>query len=121
MKRNLAIVVTVVAVVVVGLALSSRQARADGAVVISAQGCIVFDASCSTLVFATDAEIRFVLNPNGNSKGQCEGTLPAGAVLPTDGAVHCDGFACFDGIGTTNDSRETISPSGQFTIQCFNH
>src|SRR5690349_1838568 len=121
MKRNFAIVGMVVMFVAGALALSSRPARADGALIIQNAACNVPDANCAPVTII-DVGTTFSQQPNGNSKASCEGTLPAGAALPTQGAVHCDGstnpLTCSTTFGVTSNWKATISPSGQVNLQC---
>ena len=124
MKRNFAIVGIVVMFVAGALALSSRPASADGALIIQHAACNVVDANCDP-VSITDVGTTFSQQPSGNSKASCQGTLPPGAALPAHGAVHCNGstspLTCGTEFGTTSDWKETISPSGQVNLQCFVH
>jgi hypothetical protein len=120
MKRNFAIIVALVAV---GLALSSRPARAqsNAAVVIHDDFCDAFDGACATVVLTAPTGVS-VTNSSGNSVYNCTGTLPAGTTLPPQGAAHCNyantGVICDTGSGPTTDWDETVTPSGQYNLKC---
>lgn len=119
MNRNFLLIGLLAAI---GLTLSAvGTVRADGgATIITAAACGVNDAD-SVIWVITDVGMTSVTTPSGNVKVSCQGTLPDGAALPDHGAVHLSGFTCNTPAGLTDDSVETISPSGQVNLQCTIH
>ena len=118
------VIVPFVALLVVAIALISWKSHsaakfADGAVHIGPVGCTVLDGNGA--VAFTDGST--LITPSDNAKFTCKAS---GVPNSTGKAVKYDnsntGFLCFiTGYGYTNDWKETVSASGQVTLQCFAH
>ncbi len=82
------------------------------------EGCIFFDANGTPWLDA-DARVQIVTTNNGrgNRNAYCQGSLPAGAALPTE-AQHFDnsntGYISLAG----DDWKMTVSPSGRASFTC---
>ncbi len=114
------------------IAVRAQTARADGngAVVVSINYCLVYDATCSNGALYAPVRQFSVTNTAGNSTITCKADLPAGATLPSDGAVKCDfastgqhctgakpdGSPDFSKLST--DWTEVITPGGQASLVC---
>ena len=104
MKRNFAIVLTVVAVVAVGLALSSRPARANnGALIVRDLLCQVFDGNGNPQIVT---QTIFVEN-NNVVKITCKGIVPNN----TGSAVHWGPDNNPIGPGTQYSCQPSATPS----------
>lgn len=94
---------------------ADAEAAAD---VVRGNGCIFFDANGTAFV-DPDARVQIVATNNrrGNANVYCQGSLPAGATLPSR-AMHFDfdntGFSCLAG----DDWKMTVTPSGRASFTC---
>jgi hypothetical protein len=88
-------------------------------------GCVLSDGN-GNFGTATGARTHIVCTPSGNINAFCK----ADVTPPSSGtAAHFDfsstndfcGIVCPTGNVTTNDWKETVSASGEATLQCHVH
>jgi hypothetical protein len=115
MSRKLIAGTAVLAILAVTAAFAfTADAQAD---VIRSDGILWFDGAAN-LVFVPDADVQLVRtnNARGNVNVRIHGTLPGGAVLPSQAVHHSTestGFTCFG-----MEFKGVTTPSGQFSVTC---
>ncbi len=112
---------SLVAVVIAAIAMTSPTAQA-GTKALRAPATVIKDFDCGVIdgdggFFLTDASLT-VITSSGNSILKCSAK---GVPNSTGQAVQYDDFECGTFIGTTFDSHETVSASGNVTLTCKVH
>lgn len=104
----------VIGIAAVALLATSAIVQADpgnGATVERDFECFV---SLPPAPAATTFDTHSVITPSGNTILTCH----FDSTNPTGKALHFEGFVCNTFLGTTTDSKYTLSASGQGTLTC---
>jgi hypothetical protein len=115
MKKVGIILTAVVACSLLFVSWTSAKKTVSAAAVIDITLCGVIDGDGN---FYLTTEGSAVVTSNGNGRLTCKAT---GVPNSTGTAVTYRDFGCNTPAGFTTDSHETVSASGNVTLQCFVH
>ena len=115
MKTMISVLLLAAAVVL----SSASNAQAQAEVFIDFYGCNLLDGN-GGFVFTSDTHVVITNNPNGNVKLTCRATVTP-SVSGTAVQYNFDSTANLCGaiVCNTNRWHETVSASGQATLQCM--
>jgi hypothetical protein len=111
------------ALVVAGMTFGGSIASANPT--IFPGGCDLFDGN-GVLGQATGARTHIVCTPSGNVNAFCKADVtPSSSGTAAHFDISSTGFRCFivcpTGTVSTTDWKETVSASGEATLQCHLH
>lgn len=117
MTRKVILSIALVIIATVLMQFATKSLKANGAVVIQNDGCILFDGNGITYTF-TNVRVQ-TSSQNGNTLTNCR----TSDVDPsTQGALIYNyentGFPCYTSAGFTNDWINVVTPSGHSSLTC---